>query len=70
MRSVFKIIIVIVLIYAVILTFIMGFFDFLNKSAAISFWTTVIENDLPNLIALIAMIYLVVIILGSLRSKD
>jgi len=70
MKSVFKIIVVIVLIYAVILTLITSFFDFLNKSVAIPFWTTIIENDLPNLIVLIAMIYLIVIILGSLRSKD
>lgn len=68
MRSIFKIIVVIVLIYAVTLTLITSFFDFLNKSAAISFWTTAIENDLPNLIALIAMIYLIVKILASLRK--
>jgi len=65
MKTVFKITIVFILIYAIILTFFTGMFDLFNKNANLPFWTSVLESDLPNLIAIIAMIYVVYRILKS-----
>lgn len=58
----FKIIITVFVLYAIFINAISGLFDLLNKDRTYGFYLSLFETDLPNLISMLSMVYLLFLI--------
>lgn len=62
-KKIFNFFLGLILIYSICFKLFTSLFDFFNKNRDMGFWTSFIENDLPNFISILAMCYLVWLIL-------
>jgi hypothetical protein len=63
MKTVFKIIVGILLTYALFIKLFTGLFDFFNKKKALDFWISFFEIDFPNLISIISIGFLLFLVI-------
>ena len=70
MKTIFKVLIVLVLAYSILFKSITGFFDFLNKNRDMGFWTSFFESDLPNIVGVLSMLYLTWLVIKSPTRSD
>jgi hypothetical protein len=49
---------------------ITGFFDFLNKNRDMGFWTSFFESDLPNIVGILSMIYLLWLLIKPKKQSN
>ncbi len=59
MKMVIKILLILLLIYALLFQSFTGVFDFLNKNKDMGFWTSFFESDLPNVIGVFSIGYVI-----------
>jgi hypothetical protein len=68
MKHIFKLLFILALGYTL---FVQGFktlFEFFNKSKYTDFWLTFFRSDVPNIIVLGVLIYLIVKLIKDLRT--
>jgi hypothetical protein len=65
-----KILIGLILLYSIFFRLITGFFDFLNKNRDMGFWISIFESDLPNLVGIFSMIYLLWFLIKSKEQSN
>ncbi|MGX1023608.1 hypothetical protein ACSSV5_000760 [Psychroflexus sp. MBR-150] len=70
MKLIVKILIVLILVYSIFFKMITGFFDFLNKNRDMGFWTSFFESDLPNIVGILSMIYLLWLLIKPKKQSN
>lgn len=70
MKLIVKILIVLILVYSIFFKLITGFFDFLNKNRDMGFWTSFFESDLPNIVGILSMIYLLWLLIKPKKQSN
>jgi hypothetical protein len=69
MSIIIRMFLIIILVYGIFVKSFTSFFDFLNQKPTENYWTTFLEIDLPNIIAIFSMIALLIILIRQIGSK-
>lgn len=69
MKILIRVLVIIILIYTIFIKSFISFFDFLNHNPNLDVMTNFWEDDLPNIVSILAMIYLVVILCNQIGRR-
>ena len=69
MKILIRVLVIIILIYTIFIKSFISFFDFLNHNPHLDVMTNFWEDDLPNIVSILAMIYLVVILCNQIGRR-